>query len=383
MVVQVGYWLPEGPQYQDVGQYEVWSNLIAGTHALPTDETWQYPPGVAFLMLIPRIGGGSFGLSFVILMLAFDLVGFWLITRFAREEGRDTGVWIWLLAMPLLFAWPVLRFDLVPTVIAMGALLVIHRRPSWFGTLAGLGGMVKVWPIFVLFGEWDRKKLLRSAGAAAAMIALILLASQVFFGGSLGFLGNQKNRGLEVEAVAVAPWELRQVITGKTAPVVQRSGTLEIASGTADTVAKVLDGFAVMVLIFACFWWWMRERAIRLGFSELRDDALSRDFVFTIVLLFIVVSRVLSPQYLIWMVGLSAVVLTSTRTRVARPAWIVVGAIILTAGIYQSPANALIRNLALVVAAIDASIALILPVWKPSASAAASPTPAADGRRAS
>lgn len=379
IVVQVGFWQPGGAQYQDVGQYKAWSSSILGAHSLPAEETWQYPPGAAFLMLIPRIGGGSYGTSFVILMLAFDLVGFWLMTRFAREGGSDTGVWIWLLAMPLLFSLPVLRFDLVPTVLAMGALLVIHRRPSWFGALAGLGGTVKVWPLFVLFGEWDRRRLLRSAIAA---LAAIFLASEAFFGGSFGFLGNQGGRGLQIEAVAASPWELRQVITGKGAPVQERSGTLEIASNLADAVGRALDALALVVLAAVSAWWWLRERAIRRGRRDLAELALSRDLVFTTILLLIVVSRVLSPQYLIWMVGLCAVVLSSSRTRVARPAWIVVGAIVLTAGLYQSPANFLIRNLALVAAAIDASIALALPLWR-SPPGRASPTPAAGARPAS
>ena len=35
------------------------------------------------------------------------------------------------------------------------ALVVIHRRPAWFGALAGLGASIKVWPIVLLFGEWE------------------------------------------------------------------------------------------------------------------------------------------------------------------------------------------------------------------------------------
>lgn len=367
IVAQVGYWLPEGPQYQDVNYYEVWSNSIVGTHILPQEETWQYPPGAALLMLLPRIGGGSFGTSFVVLMLVFDLLGLWLMTRFAREEQRDVGVWIWLLAMPLLFSLPVLRFDLVPTVIAMAALLVIHRRPAWFGVLAGFGGMVKLWPILVLFGEWNRKRLLRSAGAALAVIVMIFAASEVAFSGSFRFLTTQGDRGLQIESVAASPWELRQVITGKQAPLVQRSGTNEIASDLADAVGRALGLVAVAVFVAAIFWWWLRERAISRGRTDLTDVALSRDFVFTVALLFVVVSRVLSPQYMIWMVGLCAVVLTSRRTRVSRPAWIVVGAIVLTAGLYQSPANFVIRNLALLVAAMDASIAMSMAVHRPAA----------------
>ncbi len=379
ILAQVGFWLPEGPEYQDVNSYEGWSNWIASTHILPQEETWQYPPGAALLMLIPRIGSG-YGMSFVILMLLFDLVGFWLMTRFAKEEQRDTGVWIWLLAMPLLFSLPVLRFDLVPTVIAMGALLAIHRRPGWFGALAGLGAMVKVWPAFVLFGEWDRKRLLRALGASLTVVVVIFTASEIAFSESFRFLTNQGDRGLQIESVAASPWELREVITGKEVPIAQRFGTNEIDSPTADALGKALDFVAFVVFAAAAFWWWLRERAIRRGRGDLTEVAISRDFVFTIVLFFTVVSRVLSPQYMIWMVGLCAIVLTSRRTRVARAAWIVIGATVLTAGLYQSPANFVIRNTGLLYASIDAAVVLTLLVMDRSApEEKISQTVAADG----
>ncbi len=365
ILAQVGFWQPEGPEYEDVNVFEGWSHWISSTHVLPQEETWQYPPGAAFLMLIPRIGSG-YGTTFVILMLLFDLVGFWLMTRFAKEEQRDTGVWIWLLAMPLLFSLPVLRFDLVPTVLAMGALLVIHRRPGWFGALAGVGAMVKVWPLLALFGEWDRRRLLRSLGAALAVAVVIFAASEIAFSESFRFLTNQGDRGLQIEAVAASPWELRELVTGKEVPIAQRFGTNEVDSPTADFLGKALDLAALAVFVAAAFWWWLRGRAIRRGRSHLTTADTSRDFVFTLVLLFTVVSRVLSPQYMIWMVGLSAVVLTSRRTQVARAAWIVVGAVVLTAGLYQSPANFVIRNLALLFASLDAAVVLTLLVLRPA-----------------
>ncbi|HET7590884.1 MAG TPA: hypothetical protein VFK14_11970 [Solirubrobacterales bacterium] len=172
------------------------------------------------------------------------------------------------------------------------------------------------------------------------------------------------------------------MITGEGAPVQERSGTLEIASDLADAVARALDALALVVLVAAATLWWLRERAIRRGRRCFSDVAFSRDFAFTVVLWLIVASRVLSPQYLIWMVGFSAVVLSSDRTRIARPAWVVVGAVVLTAGLYQSPANFLIRNLALVAAAIDASVALVRPLLGSPVSSAA-PRPAAGARRAS
>jgi len=354
IVVQVGFWKDAGAEYQDVNTYEGWSNWIASTHLMPQEETWQYPPGAAYLFLIPRLGPLEYKPTFVVLMLIVDLIGFWLMTVLAGREKRDTGVWIWLLAMPLLFAFPVLRFDLVPTVIAIAALLVIHRRPTWFGALVGLGASIKVWPVFVLFAEWDRRRLIRSIVAAAVVVAAIFAVSQLAFGEQTRFLRNQKDRGLQIESVAATPWQLRTLVTETPAPLVGRFGTLEIGSDLADAVAKVLDIAALLVLVGAAWWWWLRDRAIRRGRDDLADEVLARDFVFTVVLLFMITSRVFSPQYMIWMVGLAGVVLTAGRTRLSRPAWIVVGSIILTAGFYQSPANAVIRNTALVIAAIDA-----------------------------
>ena len=361
ILAQVGLWNTAGPEYQDVNVFEAWSNFIVENHKLPIEDSWQYPPGAAFLMLLPRLGGGGhFGISFVITMLLVDLIGLALVARLAKRQRRDLGVWVWLLAMPLLFSLPVLRFDLVPTVIAIAALVVIHRRPGWFGALVGLGAMVKVWPVFVLFGEWDRRRLVKAAAAALAVVVGIFLISAVAFGSQTGFLTNQQHRGLQVEAVAATPWQLRAAITGKEPPTVLRFGTNEIGSDLADAVATLLDLAAALVLIAAATWWWMRDRAIRQGRRDLADVVLSRDFVFTVLLLFVVTSRVLSPQYLIWLVGLCAVVLTSYKTRLERPAWVVIGAVALSVGIYASPASMVIRNVALLFAAIDASVTIFL-----------------------
>ena len=360
MVVQVGFWNDvSGVELQDVDSYESWSNYLAEGH-MPTDEGWQYPPGAAFVMLLPRIGGAPFGQSFVVTMLLFDLVGLTLMAVLAKRTGRDTGVWVWLLAMPLLQMLPVLRFDLVPTVLAIAALVVIHRRPAWFGLLAGLGASVKVWPIAVLFGEWNRRRLALAAVAALAAIAATFLVAGIAFGDQSTFFDNQGGRGLQIEAVAGSPWYVRQMITGEPVNAVGRHGSVEIGSDVADSVAGLLKWLGLAVLIAAALWWLARERAIRRGRTALADAAVSRDFIFALVLLLTVVSRVLSIQYMIWLVGLSAVILTAGSSRLARPAWVVIGAVVISAGLYQAPANMVIRNTALLIAALDAALAMVL-----------------------
>ncbi len=373
-----------GHSLEDVQLYESWSNHeLAGEGRLPWGELWQYPPGAAFLLLLPRLGLGvtSFSNSFIGTMFLFDLAGFVLIAWLARREERDTGVWVWLLAMPMLRAVPVLRFDLAATTLVIAALVVIHRRPAWFGALAGLGAMLKAWPIVVLFGEWNWRRLLRAGIAAGAVVALVFaLAAVVFKGDPFEFLDQQGGRGLQVEAVATLPWHLRQVVTGAAPNAVSRFGATEIASHPADLVAKLLEWAALAVLAAAAAWWLARARAIKAGRTDLADAVVSRDFVFTVVLLLVVTSRVLSPQYMVWLFGLAAVTLAEARTRVSRPAWITIGAAALTtaaygslgawgpAPIYGSPFNMVVRNAALLVAAVDASVAMYLLLRRPSSS---------------
>ena len=359
IVAEVGFWATSHPRFEDVNNYETWSHYITGHHALPGGEAWQYPPGAGLLMLFPRLVPASYGGAFVGLMLLVDFIGFVLLARLGRRSGNDTGVWVWLLGLPLLGTFAVLRFDLVPTVIAIAALVVIHRRPGWFGALVGLGAVIKLWPALLLFGEWDRSRLLRAAGAALAAVALVFAITTIAFGDTTGFLSHGGDRGLQEEAVATAPWQLDQIVSGDPYNREIRSGAWEVATPTADTVATLLRWLTLAALAAAAVWWRFRARAIRAGREELAVPAVSRDFVFALVLLVVVVSPVLSSQYMVWLLGLAAVVLSAGTTRLARPAWIVVGATVLSMATFKSPELTLIRDLALLCATVDAVAAMV------------------------
>jgi glycosyl transferase family 87 len=359
IVAEVGFWATSHPRLQDVNNYATWSHVLTGEGAFPGGDAWQYPPGAGLLMLIPRILPGSYGEVFVGLMLLADLIGLVLLARLGRRSGNHTGVWVWLLAMPLLGTFAVLRFDLVPTVIAIAALLVVHRRPHWFGALAGLGAAIKLWPVLVLFGEWDGRRLLRSVLAALAVVAVVFAVSAIAFGNPAGFVSHGGDRGLQEEAVATIPWQLEQIVSGDPYPRAIRFGAWEVATPTADAVATVLGWLTLAALAAAAAWWWQWRQRIREGCERLADTAVSRDFVFTVVLLVVVTSRVLSTQYMVWLLGLAAVVLSAGTARLARPAWIVVGASTLSMATFKSPELTLIRDVALLGATIDAATGMV------------------------
>lgn len=378
IVTDVGFWdHVHQLRLEDVGRYDGWSHHLIGDGAFPDGEAWQYPPGAALVMLLPRLGLGlaTYGESFVALMLLVDLAGLALLARLGRRSGNYAGVWVWLLAMPLLSSLPVLRFDLVPSVIAIAALVVIHRRPAWFGALAGLGAAIKVWPVVLLFGEWDRRALLRSALAALAALTLVFAVMAIIFGDPFSFVREQNGRGLQEEAVATLPWDLEEVISGEAPPRAIHFGAWEIDSGTARTVADLLEWLTLAALAAAAAWWWARARAIRAGRADLEDACVSRDFVFTVVLLLVVTSRVLSTQYMIWLLALAAVVLCAERTRLGRPAWLVIAATILTTSVFGSAENGIIRNLILLGATADAAVAMVSLLRADPATARPAPSP--------
>jgi hypothetical protein len=143
-------------------------------------------------------------------------------------------------------------------------------------------------------------------------------------------------------------------------------GAWQIDTAGARALSHGLEALSLAVLVAAALWWWWRAREIRRGDEGLGGDDVSRDFVFAVVLLLVVTSRVLSSQYMVWLLGLAAVILTAGTTRMARPAWIVVGAVLLTTATFRSPEITLLRDLALLFAAVDASVALALRVRRAS-----------------
>lgn len=377
MLVQVGFWNDAvGVNYQDIEFYDRWVDTLVDERTMPTEDSWQYPPGAAFFLLVPRIGSALAGVayqpSFVVLMLLVDAVGLTLLAGLARRSGRSAGVWAWLLAIPVLGANPITRFDLAPTVLAMGALLLLHRRAAWSGGLAGIGASLKVWPIVVLFGEWDRRRLVIAAAAAAGAAAATFLLAGALFGDQSAFFDNQDARGLQLEAVGASPWYARWTVTGTPVPSRQSSGATEVGSSAGDAVAVALKWLGLLVLAAAALWWIARERAIRRGRTDLADPALGCDIVFAVLLAQIVVSRVLSPQFMVWAIGLAAIVLSSEQTSLRRPAWMVLAAVALTPGIHLAPANMVMRNVTLLAAAVFAALAM----W----SVLREPAPATRGR---
>lgn len=279
--------------------------FLAGSFPV-RDVTWQYPPGAALVMLAPGLLRPLGYLpAFVLLCLVADAGVLLALHRAGRRPGRSgAGAWLWALGLPLLLDLPYLRYDVLVTAVAVASLLAQQRRPRLAGALAGLGALVKVWPALTVLGTAPGRTTRQAWGtllASAAALAVLLAAA---FRGSLGFLGAQHHRGVEIESLGGSALQVARLL-GWPGRVHTRFGSVEFQGPGVSWVAQ-----ASLLLTAASFLWLLlwRLRARRWTAATPYDAALAA------VLLFTVTSRVVSPQYMVWLLGLAAVCLTSRQT---------------------------------------------------------------------
>jgi hypothetical protein len=280
--------------------YRRWYEQL-GQGAFPlNDVTWQYPPGAALVFLSPgALPWLTYFQAFVALTLAADA----LVTLALARAGVH-GAWMWVCGLPLLLHLPLARYDVLVSAIAVLALLAMRERPRLGGALAGLGAMIKVWPLLALLGtprgRTTRAAWLSATASAAALLTVLVLG----FTHTLDFLRQQGARGVQIESLGGTALQLARK-AGWPGTVTYQYGAFELTGPYVSSVARLSLLLTAAALCWLLLW---RVRARRWSAATPFDAALAA------VLLFTVTSRVISPQYLIWLLGLAAVCLTSRHT---------------------------------------------------------------------
>lgn len=355
--------------------YHRWhQTLLAGFYPLD-DVTWQYPPAAALAILSPELLPFlDYASAFYVLILLCDATVLALLRYAAARPGNSPrGAWVWIVGVPLLGPTGYARYDLMVTAVAVAALLAGARRPRAMGALVALGALLKVWPLLLLVGV-PRGRATRIAwGTAAGTAVGLTLGFVVALPGALAFLLFQRDRGTEVESLGALVFHVARHL-GWEGRVMLNYGSLEFLGPHVPLVSSLALALALVALGWLVLWRW---RASAFGPGSLADAA------FTAVLLFTATSRVISPQYLLWLVGLAAVCLVLTESRMVLPAGLVLAATAVTTlefpiwfvhVVASDPLGVsllVVRNGLLVAAAVTAALRL----WRTTVGG-----PRADGR---
>ncbi|MGW9047547.1 glycosyltransferase 87 family protein [Streptomyces lydicus] len=296
--------------------YQGWFEVLkSGSYPL-NDVTWQYPPAAALAVLSPGLLPFlDYAPAFFALALAADAATLALFLRAGRRPGnRPAGAWAWIVGVALLGPTAYARYDLMVTAVAVAALFAAVRRPRVAGALIAFGALLKVWPALLLTGAALRGRRARALWCTAGGVAVGLTVACVAAApGALAFLTSQRDRGTEIESLGGLVFHVARHF-GWGGEVLLNYGSVEfLGPGVplVSTLAVVLSGAALGWLVL-----W-RARAGELTGTTLCEAA------FTATLLFTTTSRVISPQYLLWLVGLAAVCLTVRAGRQGPPAVLV------------------------------------------------------------
>ncbi len=334
----------------DVGIYQHWYACCLSHGTFPvSDPMWQYPPGAALAFWLPGHLPGGYLAGFVFLAIGCDLaVTVMLYTR-ARRGGSWAGAWYWVCGVPLLGAITVTRFDVVPVALAVAA-LCLARQGDIRGVLIGAGAAVKVWPLMLLAGtgpgQWRRTL------TATALVLDVVCG--IFAPATMSFLAHQAARGVEVESVAATPlmiWRL----AGWPGTVQYRFGAMQF-SGWPAALVQDASRLGLVLAVAAVLGW---RLFIAAGRARWRPE-FATDVPLAATLLFLVASPVLSPQYLLWVIGLAAVCLATGRTTQRPVALAVLAAAALTQVIFPSGWPSLISGSAAITGVLVARNALLV-----------------------
>ncbi len=278
--------------------YEV---LLTGTYPLD-DVTWQYPPGAALAVLSPAL------LPFWEYATAFFDAGAGLRRAGARAaavrgpaagEMRAAGAWGWVVGVPLLGPTVYARYDLMVTAVAVAALLAGCAQAPGAGGAGRVRGAAEGVAGVAAAGGAEGASYPSGLTSAALSAAGLAAAFALWMPGAFAFLAFQRDRGTEIESLGALVFHIARQF-GWEGRVELRYGSMEFVGPRVELVSTLALGLAVLALGWLLLW------RLRARLFTVRTPA---EAAFTAVLLFTVTSRVISPQYVVWLVGLAAVCL--------------------------------------------------------------------------
>ena len=307
----------------DVDQlYRWWAGRTLTGEAFPgITEDWVYPPLAHLPILLVGAFSGlvDYTLGWGLLITALDAAAFAVLLGNGRSRGRLIAAWFWLAAILALGGVGMFRLDAVTVPLAVAGGLWLVGRP-WLGSaLLAVATWIKVWPAALLAAALIAvRRRLAVVGGAAIVSAVVVIAVVLAGGGAhlLGFVGDQTSRGLQIEAPVSTVYMLLAAAGAPGAAVVYDEDliTFQVTGPGMDAVIAVMTpvliaGMLAIAVVGALKAW--------RGASFV---ALFPPLAAALVLGFIVLNKVGSPQYMTWLVAPVVVGLVLQVRRWWRPA---------------------------------------------------------------
>ena len=329
-LLHVGFWqrnpIIDTPLYQGYGE-----KIVDGKVPY-RDFPIEYPPAALPVFVLPALADDDdYGSAFELLMWACAVATIVLLAVTLSAAGAGTvrlyAATAFAGIVPILLGSVILtRFDLWPAALAAGALaaLVSGRDRLGLGVL-GLATAAKLYPAVLLpiALVWvARRRGMREAAVglgvfAAVIVAIVLPFAILSPGGVVHSLTTQLGRPLQIESLGAAILLAAHQLGLYDPTVVSTHGSQNLSGSLPGAVAAVETALQLVALV-----------AVWLLFARGRPDR-ERLLVASAaaVVAFISFGKVLSPQFLIWLLPLVPLVGGSAGIGAC---WVFAGALVTT-----------------------------------------------------
>jgi hypothetical protein len=292
----------------DIPLYRTYGERVADGLVPYRDFPFEYPPGALPALILPALVSDSLSGYRVVFVAELGLVGavaVLLLGEALRRLGRpvlDRRLSLAFVALvPAALGGVVLtRFDLVPAALVVGAVVLLAAGRDRAGALVvGLGIAVKLYPAVLVpllaIGAWRRggqRELARTIALVAAPVVVAYVPFLVLApDGVADSFGRQLGRPLQIESLGAGVLLALHQAFGTTLEWSSGSGSQNLTGTVADVVA-VLQGMAQVAAVAAVWLAYARGTA--------SPERLVRHAAAAVVA-FVAFSKVLSPQFLVWL----------------------------------------------------------------------------------
>lgn len=366
-VAWLGFLLPNQPMGDVYNVYEPWSTAaLAGDGIVGITEEWVYPQLALIPMVLAHLfaGIGGYIVGWAILVTLVDAVAFAVLVGSGRSGGRTVAAWFWLAFIALLGPVGLYRLDGFTVPLALLACLWLVGRPALASILLAMATWMKVWPAALLVAAAITVRRRGPLIGGAVVVSALTLAVVVAAGGgaqAFGFITEQSDRGLQVEAVVAAPYVWGALLGFEGFWVYWDAGivTFQVTGTDIDVVIAAMT--PILVVAMSAVALLGAGAAIR----GARFVALFPALALALVLVLIVFNKVGSPQYLCWLIPPLVLGLVIDRRRWALPAVVALAAALLTQAVYPVLYNGILSPalVPVVVLTLRNAVLVALFVW--------------------
>ncbi|MBD0337820.1 MAG: DUF2029 domain-containing protein [Thermoleophilia bacterium] len=291
---------------EDTAVYQRYGEAMAEGAVPYRDFRPEYPPGAMPVFALPALVGEDYEQAFGWLMAACGvaLVILTAAALAALRAGRvRTGAVLAFAGLWPLALGPVVltRFDLWPAALLAGGLAAFLAGRDRLGAgVFGAAVAAKLFPAVLapLLAAWLwRRRGRREALVCGAICAGVVLAAFLPFAvlgpeGLASSLGRQLSRPLQIESLGAAVLVSLHHVAGLDVEMAAGHGSQNIAGALGDAVGAAST--AVQLAVLGVIW-------VAFARGEQSRERLLR-FAALALVAFVALGKVLSPQFLVWLV---------------------------------------------------------------------------------